>query len=176
MVGDQRCCCSEEQDRADTGLLSAWHGTWRLWGGRESTSTIAASVFCARASKSVLRKGWRRSFHTLLLCARAAAASRGALSVEIPLSEHVQLLRNRTSEAVGRTSSYSLVLAWTQWGLGACADCELPCCFLGQPLNNISGYGCDNRCRKLWFERSLPSDILFVSFIREGSNSIARGP
>lgn len=123
-----------------------------------------------------LHKGWRRSFHTPPLCAGAAAASRGALSVEIPLAEHVQLLRNRTSEAVGRTSSYSLVLAWTQWGLGACAGWELPCCFLGQLLNNISGYGCDNRCRKLWFERSLPSDILFVSSIGEGSNSVARGP
>lgn len=125
------------------------------------------NLSCVRAGEG--------AFTDPLLCAGAAAASCGALSVEIPLSEHVQLLRNRTSEAVGRTSSYSLVLAWTQWGLGARADCEPPCCFLGQPLN-MSGYGCDNRCRKLWFERSLPSDILFVSFIREGSNSIARGP
>jgi len=171
VAGDERSCC-EEQDRAGAGLLSAWHSTWRLWGGRERAGTIAASVSCARVSQSLLRKGWRRSLHT----PGAAAASRGALPVEIPLSEHVQLLRNRTGEAVGRTSSCSLVLARTQWGLGARAECQPPCCFPGQPRNNISGYGRDNRCRKLWIERSLPSDILFVSFIREGSNSVARGP
>lgn len=122
---------------------------------------------CVRAGEGAFTHPW--------LSAGAAAASRGALSAEIPLSEHVQLLRNRTSGAVGRTSSYSLVLAWTQWGLGARTGWELPCCFLGQPLN-IPGDSCDNRCRKLWFERSLPSDILFAPFIREGSNSGARGP
>lgn len=112
------------------------------------------------------------SRHRCVLGARAAAASR---PVEILLSEHVQLPRNRSSEAAARTSSYSLVLAGTQRGLGARARRELPCCFLGQPVN-ISGPCCNNGRRKLCFERSLPRDILFASFINAGSNSIERGP
>lgn len=160
---------------AGIGLLSTARSTWRLGVVGRATPQHLPSAG-SLPNPSYVRAGEGAfSRHRCVLGARAAAASRRARPVEILLSEHVQLPRNRSSEAAARTSSYSLVLAGTQWGLGAHARWELPCCFLGQPVN-ISGYCCDNRRRKLCFERSLPSDILFVSFIREGSDSVERGP
>lgn len=67
---------------------------------------------------SYIGTGEKELSHTAAVC-WSSAASHGALPVAIPLSEHVQLLRNRTSKAVGRTSSYSLVLAWAQGGAGS---------------------------------------------------------
>lgn len=93
VVRDQQCHCWKSRAGLD---FWAHHTVPDSCGeDRKLLVTITASVSCARTPWSLLHKDWRRSFHTPLLCAGAAAASRGVLS------EHVQLLRNRSREQLG---------------------------------------------------------------------------